>query len=67
MMRYDTHAKEKSLYNTPPMLQYLYCRSGFQWIEDMGGIKAIEAINKEKAKILYDFFDESKMFINPCY
>jgi phosphoserine aminotransferase len=65
MLRYDTHAKEKSLYNTPPCFSIYIAGLVFKWIEDMGGVKAVEAVNNEKAKILYDFFDESKMFVNP--
>jgi phosphoserine aminotransferase len=64
MLRYDIHSKDKSLYNTPPCYSIYVAGLVFKWIEDMGGIKAIEAVNYEKAKLLYDFFDESKMFIN---
>ncbi|MCX7709562.1 MAG: 3-phosphoserine/phosphohydroxythreonine transaminase [Clostridia bacterium] len=65
MLRYETHTKEKSLYNTPPTYSVYIAGLVFDWIDEMGGVKAIEAINIEKAKILYDFLEESKMFINP--
>lgn len=64
MMRYETHAKEKSLYNTPPCYSIYVAGLVFQWLDDMGGVKAIEKVNNEKASILYNFFDESKMFKN---
>ncbi|MCX8129150.1 MAG: 3-phosphoserine/phosphohydroxythreonine transaminase [Clostridia bacterium] len=64
MMRYETHAKESSLYNTPPCYSIYIAGLVFEWIEEMGGIKAIEAINNEKASVLYDFLDESEMFKN---
>jgi len=64
MMRYETHAKEKSLYNTPPCYSIYVAGLVFQWIDDMGGVKAIEKVNNEKAAILYDFLEESKMFKN---
>lgn len=64
MMRYATHLKEKSLYNTPPCYSIYIAGLVFQWLEDMGGIKAIEGINMEKAAILYNFLDESDMFRN---
>jgi phosphoserine aminotransferase len=64
MMRYDTHSKEKSLYNTPPTYGIYIAGLVFKWIEGMGGVKAIEKVNNEKAKILYDFLEESKMFAN---
>jgi phosphoserine aminotransferase len=65
MMKYETHAKEKSLYNTPPTYGVYIAGLVFQWISDIGGIKAIEEINIAKSNILYDFLEESKMFSNP--
>lgn len=64
MMRYETHAKEKSLYNTPPCYSIYVAGLVFQWLDDMGGIKAMEKVNNEKAAILYNFLDESKLFKN---
>lgn len=65
MFRYDIHAKEKSLYNTPPTYGIYMAGLVFEWIDEMGGISAIEAVNKEKAAILYNYLDESEMFRNP--
>ncbi|OPX42731.1 phosphoserine aminotransferase [Ruminiclostridium hungatei] len=64
MLRYETHAKEKSLYNTPPCYSIYVAGLVFKWLDDMGGVKTIEKINNEKAAILYNFLDESKMFLN---
>ncbi len=64
MMRYSTHAKEKSLYNTPPCYSIYIAGLVFEWIDAMGGVKAIEKVNYEKAALLYDFLEESKMFVN---
>ncbi len=64
MMRYETHAKEKSMYNTPPCYSIYVAGLVFKWLDDMGGVKTIEKINNEKAAILYNFLDESKMFLN---
>ncbi len=65
MMRYSTHAPEKSLYNTPPCYSLYIVGLVLQWLDDMGGVKAIEAVNKEKAAILYDFLDNSKFYKSP--
>jgi phosphoserine aminotransferase len=65
MLRYETFAKEKSLYNTPPCYSIYMAGLVFQWMDELGGVKAVEAMNKEKAKILYDFIDNSKMFNSP--
>ncbi|MCX7842395.1 MAG: 3-phosphoserine/phosphohydroxythreonine transaminase [Clostridia bacterium] len=63
--RYETHAKEKSLYNTPPSYSIYIVGLVLEWLDQLGGVKAIEAINKEKAALLYDYIDSSEMFSCP--
>lgn len=63
--RYETHAKEKSLYNTPPAYSVYMVGLVLEWLDSIGGIKAIQKINEEKAALLYNFLDESKMFSSP--
>ena len=62
MLQYKIHADADSLYNTPPAYGIYICGKVFKWIKDMGGLKAMKERNEEKAKILYDFLDESKLF-----
>lgn len=62
MLRYDIHAKEKSLYNTPPCYSIYMAGLVFHWMDALGGVKAVEALNREKAKILYNYLDESELF-----
>ena len=62
MLRYDIHAKEKSLYNTPPTYAIYFAGLVFQWVKRMGGIDALQKRNEEKAAILYDFLDNSALF-----
>lgn len=62
MLKYKTHADNDSLYNTPPAYGIYICGKVFKWIKKMGGLEAMKQRNEEKAKILYDFLDESKMF-----
>ncbi|MGO5052110.1 3-phosphoserine/phosphohydroxythreonine transaminase [Lachnospiraceae bacterium LCP25S3_G4] len=62
MLQYKIHADAKSLYNTPPAYGIYICGKVFQWIKDMGGLEVVRQRNEEKAKILYDFLDQSKMF-----
>ena len=40
----------------------VYKRQVFKWLRDRGGLEAMKQYNEEKAKILYDFLDQSKMF-----
>lgn len=62
MLKYKTHADADSLYNTPPAYGIYICGKVFKWLKKMGGLSAMKERNEEKAKILYDFLDESKMF-----
>jgi phosphoserine aminotransferase len=65
MLRYDIHAKDKSLYNTPPCYSIYITGLVLENLNKMGGLKAIELVNREKAQMLYDFLDESKFFTSP--
>ncbi len=62
MLKWKTQADNDSLYNTPPCYGIYICGKVFKWIKAMGGLEAMKKKNEEKAKILYDFLDESKMF-----
>ena len=62
MLKYKTHADAKSLYNTPPAYGIYICGKVFKWLKEMGGLEVIKEKNEEKAKILYDFLDQSKLF-----
>ena len=62
MLKYKTQADNDSLYNTPPCYGIYICGKVFKWIKNMGGLEAMKQKNEEKAKILYDFLDESKLF-----
>ena len=62
MMKYKIHAENKSLYNTPPCYGIYICGKVFKWIKNVGGLEAMKAHNEKKAKILYDFLDNSKLF-----
>jgi len=63
--RYETHAQEKSLYNTPPCYSIYMLGLVLEWLDNLGGVKAIQKINEEKAALLYNCIDESKMFSSP--
>lgn len=62
MFNYKVHAGERSMYNTPPTFGIYVCKLVFEWVREMGGVPAIQKINEEKAKLLYDFLDESRIF-----
>ncbi len=62
MLKYKIHADADSLYNTPPCYGIYICGKVFKWLKKMGGLEAMKAINEKKAKILYDFLDQSELF-----
>lgn len=62
MLRYKIHADADSLYNTPPAYGIYICGKVFKWLKKMGGLEAMKERNEKKAKILYDYLDESKLF-----
>ena len=62
MLRYKTHADAGSLYNTPPTYGIYICGKVFQWLKKRGGLGAMKEYNQKKAKILYDFLDQSSLF-----
>ncbi|MDY3231862.1 MAG: 3-phosphoserine/phosphohydroxythreonine transaminase [Clostridiaceae bacterium] len=62
MLRYKIHADANSLYNTPPTYGIYMCGKVFKWLKARGGLEAMKEYNERKAKILYDFLDQSKLF-----
>ena len=62
MLKYKTQADNDSLYNTPPCYGIYICGKVFKWLKKMGGLEVMKKKNEEKAAILYDFLDQSKLF-----
>lgn len=62
MLKYKTHADAGSLYNTPPAYGIYICGKVFRWLKERGGLSAMKAYNEKKAKLLYDFLDQSCLF-----
>lgn len=62
MLKYKTYADKGSLYNTPPCYNIYICGKVFKWLKKLGGLEAMKQINEEKAKILYDYLDNSRLF-----
>lgn len=64
MLRYDIQDKNNSLYNTPPCFPMYISMLVFRYLKQLGGVSAIQKINEEKAKLLYDFIDNSSFYTN---
>ena len=63
MLKWKTQADADSLYNMPPCYTIYICGKVFKWLKKNGGLQAMKELNEKKAKILYDFLDESKLFM----
>lgn len=62
MLSYKTHAENGSMYNTPPTYAIYIFKLVLEWIKSKGGIAELQKLNEEKAAVLYDFLDNSKLF-----
>ena len=65
MLQYKSYSEHGSMLNTPPCYTIYICGKVFKWLKKMGGLEAMKKHNEKKAKILYDFLDQSKLFKNP--
>lgn len=59
MFRYSTHISKNSLFNTPPTFPIYIIKLVLEWIKEQGGVSAVEAVNKQKADLLYGAIDGS--------
>jgi phosphoserine aminotransferase len=62
MLDYNVHAKNASLYNTPPTYAIYMCKLVLEWLRDLGGVEQIAAVNRRKADMIYGFLDGSNIF-----
>jgi len=65
MLDYKTHSEKDSLYNTPPTFAIYMAKLVFEWLKNLGGVKEMGKINQQKADMLYQYIDESKLFTSP--
>lgn len=67
MVDYRTHIgaepKDNSMYNTPPVISIFVMHETLKWLKSIGGVEAINKINKQKAELLYNEIDRNKMFV----
>ncbi len=62
MLDYRTHIKEGSMFNTPPVVPIYAALQTLRWLKGLGGLGAMQKINIEKAGILYEEIDRSRLF-----
>jgi phosphoserine aminotransferase len=65
MLRYDIHAGEGSMYNTPPCYGIYIIGLVLEWVKGLGGVEAIGKLNREKADLFYSYLESSKTFLSP--
>jgi phosphoserine aminotransferase len=62
MMNYRNHIEAGSMLNTPPVFAIYVCLLTLRWLKNLGGIDAIEPINQQKARLLYDTLDKISIY-----
>ena len=65
MLDYKIQADNGSMYNTPPTYAVYIAGLVFQWLKKLGGLRKMEEINRAKAKLLYDFLDQTEFYYSP--
>jgi phosphoserine aminotransferase len=63
MLDYRTHIEGKSMFNTPPVFSIYVMTETLKWVKNIGGLKAINKMNVEKANLLYDEIDRNSLFV----
>jgi phosphoserine aminotransferase len=63
ILDYRTHIKGESMFNTPPVFAIFAAQQTLVWLKQLGGVKAIQKKNIEKAALLYDEIDRNKLFV----
>ena len=62
LLNWEVQSKAGSMYNTPNTWGIYIAGLTFDWLKSIGGVEAIEKVNVEKAALLYDFLDNSRLF-----
>ena len=62
LMEYNTIADNDSMYNTPPTFSIYVLGLMLEWIDSLGGLEVMQKRNEEKAKLLYDYLDQSDFY-----
>ena len=65
MLNWQVAAENESMHNTPPTFAIYLAGLVFEWLEELGGLEKMEAINRRKAEKLYALIDESGFYANP--
>ena len=65
MLDWKNMADNGSMYNTPPCYSIYIAKLVYEWIESLGGLEAMKALNEKKAKLLYDYLDSQDYYIAP--
>jgi phosphoserine aminotransferase len=63
ILDYRTHIKSESMFNTPPVFAVFAAQQTLRWLKELGGVRAMQKRNIEKAQILYDEIERNRLFI----
>ncbi len=63
MLDYRTHTSKGSMFNTPPVFPVYAALQTLKWYKELGGVKRLQELDEEKAAVLYDAIDKSRLFV----
>ena len=64
ILHYKTLAENGSMFNTPPTFAWYLAGLVFEWLKEQGGVSAMDAVNQEKADLLYGCIDNNPFYVN---
>ncbi|MGF1698913.1 3-phosphoserine/phosphohydroxythreonine transaminase [Photobacterium makurazakiensis] len=67
ILDYSVQADKESMFNTPPTFAWYLAGEVFKWLKDIGGIAEMQRRNEAKAKVLYDYIDQSDFYHNDVH
>jgi phosphoserine aminotransferase len=67
MLDYRTHVENSSMFNTPPVFSIYVMNLTLKWLKSIGGLTAMEKLNKEKSDLLYNEIDRNPMFVGTAH
>ncbi|MGF1679870.1 3-phosphoserine/phosphohydroxythreonine transaminase [Photobacterium minamisatsumaniensis] len=67
ILDYSVQADKESMFNTPPTFAWYLAGEVFKWLKDIGGIAEMQRCNETKAKVLYDYIDQSDFYRNDVH
>lgn len=67
VLDYTVQVDKESMFNTPPTFAWYLAGEVFKWLKSIGGVAEMQKRNEAKAKVLYDYIDQSEFYRNEVH